>query len=439
MISTAALRSAVDAARTAGAAAADAYHRLSRTRFVVKEPDGRLTHGTRLQEGLAVRAWPDAGAEGACGFAAGSGESETVAVALGERAAAAARGLSPVDAPQPGSTGEAVAGTVPSPPTVADFDAAVLRATPAEMTRLLGRFEAACGAVRRPGLLWALGVELHLAVIESRLVRADGELLTRRASLASAQVRFPSAFGLGRLEIVTRRLAALDSTLLARMLAPYPVAASVLPRVWVDPAGTTGSPLTLALAPPATAAVAVVVARQAARRGAPLHWAAPATLTDEPLIDWGPGSVPWDAAGRPVASVRLAGPAGESPATGGAGAPAGPGRLRLPMMRTSVRERPVGVPTNLVLADLPADGGGTGGRRLHLLEMIAARDEGWLARGVLQEENGDRSAVLVRLAGQVGDLFRGDLRAGSLRACFAAGAFVSAPELVLPAAAIVER
>ena len=428
MIPTGSLHRAVESARAAGATRADVFHRCSRTRFLIKEPGGRLLQGTRAEEGMAVRAWADGGDAETYGFAAGTPGSDAEAEELGRCAAAAVPSgrraqRVPGNRP-PGGDGESHPGAGGVPPPV--FDPGVLRVTPAELCRLLDRFEEACGAVRRPGLLWALGVDLSLAVVESRLLRSSGEVLSRRASLVSVQARFPSAFGLGRLEIVTRRLSDLDPSLFSRMLAPYPVRADRLARAEVRPVGDGDA--TLTLAPSLAAVLVVAVARQAAARGRPLCWESPAKLVDDPLLDWGPGSVPWDADGLPLAPRLLAGPAESMPSAAGESA----ATPLLPVIRPSVRERPVVAPTNLILSGVPSGAVPEAERRIHLLEAVTGSGDPLIARGVFRGPEGDERPVLARLRGPLEGLFRRELRGSSLRAFFAAGAFASAPELTLP-------
>ena len=97
-----------------------------------------------------------------------------------------------------------------------------------------------------------------------------------------------------------------------------------------------------------------------------------------------------------------------------------------------MRDRPVAAATNLVLSNVPAGDWPESGRRIDLLEAVGCSDGTLLARGVARGPNGDEQAVLARVRGPLERLFSDKLRAGSLRAFFAAGAFASAPELTLP-------
>lgn len=429
MITTDVLRAAAAAARANGASGVDVFHRRSRTRFLGREPNGGWIQGTRVEEGMGVRAWTAGQDRSHCGFAGGTGESASAAVALGHQAAGAATGGLPS-----GPSGEAplVPGDdepMERPPVASPsvFDPAVLRLTPAELRRFLERCQAACGALRRPGLLWALGIEVNCAVIESRLVRCDGELLSRRSSLVSVQARFPTAFGLGRLEMVTRRLVDLEPSLLSRMLASYPAPAARLARaeVRLSSAGDT----TLTLAPPLAATLIVALARRAAHRGRPFAWDSTATLDDNPLLDWGPGSIPWDADGRPITAQRLGGRVDASDQVQGR-------QVVLPVLRTAVRQRPVAAATNVVLSGVPPGAGPGSRRRLHLLEAVGSSGGTILARGVARGPAGDEQAVLACLRGPLESLFSDRLRAGSWRAFFPVGMFASAPELMLPGVAM---
>jgi hypothetical protein len=447
------LEKALEAASQAGAGRVEGFHRRSQTRLLSLGPERRPTEGTRTEEGVAIRAWPGEPEETAAGFAAATaGEN---AAALGRRAVdAARRGPGPTDSwreslyevtrhlPGPSRSASSPPENEPeqtettsdpgdSPAgreehaDVSVFDPEVLRVNRPELKRRLEPFLAKAGVARRTGLPPTSRALLRLAVVESTLIRPDGETVSTRATLASASLRFPTAFGLTRVELVSRRLAGLDPAGLVPLLAAYPAPSDRLDRLEIAPA--ENGDIDLMLAAPLAAAIMERVARSAASRGTAAVWESPAVLSDEPLLPWGPGSSPRDGEGHPQIRRLLAGPEAE---VAGAEPPA------FSPVRFSFREPPRPAPTNLVLAGLPG-GASPGQECVQLLEEAVRHGDTMIARGVWRRGGEDLRPVVVRLSLPPERLMGPGTRGGPVPGFVPVGAYCSVPELRLPGFRVV--
>ncbi len=417
----AAVRRVLAAARRSGAGEAEVYHRRSRTRLLALAPAGVELSAERTEEGMALRVWPSGAGDGPCGFAAASAGEDPERLARLAVAAMAAPGMQPAGEEQRAAS--AAEGAEPATEaSVPVFDPDLLRLTLPEMRRLLAPFLEGCDLARRPGVPWSPRALLRVAVVDTLLVRRDGAARTSRATLAAMQIRFPSAFGLARLEGVSRRLSDLRPAPLVPLLAAYPVPAG--PPAWlaVDPARQGEDDLLLA--PPVVATLAASAARRAVAAGRPLAWGSTAVLADEPLLPWGPGTSPWDgegdAPGRHLLGATAA-RASTSPAA------------VFSSQRLSYREPPRQSPSNLTLSGLSSGARATARRRLHLLEVAVDGGMRVAARGVLRQEGADDRPVLVHLRCGLEDLLGEDARAGAVPGLFfPAGGYVAAPELLVP-------
>jgi len=438
------LEEALEAARQAGAGGVEGFHRRSQTRLLSMGPEKRPTEGTRTEEGVAIRAWPGEPEDTPAGFAAATAGEDPVRLARravdaahhGSGPAAAWReSLYEVTRRQTGpasSQGDQAAraatisgpGASPADPEeqadVPVFDPEILRVSRPEMKRRLEPFLAKAGVARRTGLPPTSRALLRLAVVESTLIRPDGETVSTRVTLASASLRFPTAFGLTRVELVSRRLADLDPAGLVPLLAAYPAPSDRMERLEIEPAGD--GDIDLVIAAPLAAAMMERLARGVVSRGAAAIWESPAVLADEPLLPWGPGSSPRDGEGRPQARRILAGPEKEA---------AGAERPVFSPVRFSFREPPRPAPTNLVLAGLP---GGTspGPESVHLLEEAVRHGETMIARGVWRREGEDLRPVVVRLSLPPDRLMGPGTRGGPAPGFVPVGAYCSVPELLVP-------
>jgi hypothetical protein len=303
---------------------------------------------------------------------------------------------------------------------VAVFDPEILRVSRPELRRRLEPFLAKAGVARRIGLPSTSRALLRLAVVESTLVRPDGETVSARATLASASLRFPTAFGLTSVDLVSRRLAGLDPAGLVPLLAAFPAPAAAMERLEIEPA--EGGGIDLIVAAPLAASMMERVARRAVSRGSATVWESPAVLADEPLLPWGPGSSARDGEGRTQRRCFLAGP---DPKLAGAGTPV------FPPVRFSFREPPRPAPTNLVLSGLP--GGASPGKEcVQLLEEAVRRDETMIARGVWRRAGEDLRPVVVRLSLPPERLMGPETRGGPAPGFIPVGAYCSVPELLVP-------
>ncbi|MFQ5669308.1 MAG: hypothetical protein ACE5HD_02170 [Acidobacteriota bacterium] len=409
-------RRAVAAARAAGAGLADAFHRCSHTRFCLDGPGDRFTEGSRLEDGLAIRAWLGRDRDAAWGFAA-STDGEPVAK-LAERAVWAARGGC-------GSSGAMPAEERPLPEAgrlPSTFDGELLRASQGELRRRVRRFRKATAVARRQGLPAAISIALTASVIETTLVTTSGTVLCARSTLAAVQVRFPTAFGLCRLEYASCRLSDLEPAPLVALLAAYPAPAGGMARVAVGdgPGSVTGD---LVLAAPLVASLVGGVARRAAAAGAAVSWDSGAVLLDDPLRAWAPGTLPFDGEGQVPHRQVLAGPPGRVEGT----AP-----LRLTPVRRSFKAPPAPALTNLILNGVPGGGPADRAHCLVLLEVAASHGSTVLARGVWQRRGRDDLPVLARLDQPLETWLDRQARAGSDPGRFFTGvAFATAPDLIL--------
>ena len=411
------LQEAVDAARAAGATRVDAFHRSSRTHLLVLEA-GRQEWIERSEEGVAVRAWAH---EGEAALAAATGGTDPRE--LGRRAAQAAGITSPAR-----RTFEAAVEGEPMAPAeveLADlptWDPEFLRASRRDLEHRLRELAAVAGVACRAGLPQATRAVLRLATMDRHLLAVDGRRPPSRSTLVSFHLRFPSAFGLSSIEIVSRRLAHLETAPLVPWLAAHPTPASSLEYWRAMPAEDGDTSLTLA--PKVMAALLVSVAARAAATGKALTWPAPAILRDDPLIPWGPGSTLLDGEGSATRAQTLAGP--ECSAEEGA-AP-----VALAPLRMSFREPPRPLPTNLVLQGLPSGSSAAAVARLHLLDVVTRQGGQLVVRGTRRRDEGGDSAVLVEIPVRVEAYFSARATAGPAQPFLVADAFVSTPAVTIP-------
>ena len=440
-----AVQRAAAAARAAGALAAEAFERAAMTRIVLLGPVGRVLEAMRLEEGICVRAWVDAGRSAKFGFASSAGIDR--AEEVGKAAAAqawSAGGHAAVEPPEPKSRrGRARKGKElvplpePDPEPVASvaaaaaataapgdetrFDPEVVRLPISEARSRLRRLAEVSGVAQRPGVSPAARAELRLAAIEQTLLRRDGSSAADRLTVVSLHLRFPTVFGLASVAIASRRLADLDAAPLVPMLAAYPGREAPVARLRIRP-GAAGE-FDLWVAGPVAAVAALLIAERAIQRGRPVPLDGEVRLLDDPLVPWGPGSQSADADGQPVSARLLAGPAAECEA-----APA-PSWL---VTRSSARRPPTAGPTNLVVEGLRSGGRVASTRRLHLLEAVLPAQGGLLVRGVLRRDGEDDRPVLALIEEPIEALFGAESRAATPPAFYAAGAFVRTPALLRP-------
>jgi hypothetical protein len=447
------LEEALEAARQAGAGGVEGFHRRSRTRLLSMGPERRPTEGTRTEEGVAIRAWPGAPEDSEAGFAAATAGEDSGTLAR-RAVEAARRGPGPADvwreslyevtrhlpdsARPVSSTSEDEAvqadgpsGSYGSPETLQEpadvpvFDPEILRVSGPELKRRLEPFLAKAGVARRTGLPPTSRALLRLAVVESTLIRPDGETISTRVTLASASLRFPTVFGLTRVELVSRRLKDLDPAGLVPLLAAYPAPSDRMERLEIEPAGD--GEIDLVIAAPLAAAMMERLARETVSRGTATVWESPAALADDPLLPWGPGSSSLDGEGRPQVRRILAGPRKEI---------SGAGRPVFSPVRFSFREPPRPAPTNLILTGLPG-GASPAGESVQLLEEAVRQGETMIARGVWRRGGEDLRPVVVRLTLPPDRLIGAGTRGGPAPGFVPVGAYCSAPELLVPGFRIV--
>lgn len=411
------LQEAAAAARAAGATRGDVFHRSSRTHLLVLEA-GRQEWSERSEEGVAVRAWANQGEAALVAATGGIDPRE-----LGRRAAQAAgittparrAGAAPVE-------GEPVAPAAGASADLPICDPEFLRASRRDLEHRLRELAAAAGVACRAGLPRTARAVLRLATMDRHLLAVDGRRQPSRSTLVSFHLRFPSAFGLSSIEIVSRRLADLDTAPLVPWLAAHPTPGSSLGYWRAMPAEDGDTALTLA--PKVMASLMVIVAARAAATGKALTWPAPAVLRDDPLIPWGPGSTPVDGEGNATRAQTLAGPecAGEECAVPVALAP----------LRMSFREPPRPLPTNLVLQGLPAGSGAAAAARLHLLDVVTRQGGRLLVRGTRRRNEGGDQPVLVEIPARIETYFSAGATAGPAQPFLVADAFISAPAVTIP-------
>jgi hypothetical protein len=451
------LGQALEAARAAGAVRVEGFHRRSQTRQLELGPGPAFTEAERTEEGTALRVWLALDPEEEAGFAAATpGEepmrlgSDAVAAARRRPGRARSRGATRIRkgsrvaregsprrpgggrddgsragpgeassfAGSPGENGPLPKG--PEHPDVPIFDPEILRASRFEFRRRLDLLLARAQVARRPGLPPAARAVLRVAVVESMLVRPDGSTTKARATLASTSLRFPTAFGLGQLEIVSRRLADLDPAALVPLMAAYPSTTETLP--WLELIAAEGGDIDVVLAPPVGAGLMARLARRVVAQGEPFVWESPAVLWDDPLQPWAPGSMPVDGEGNPHGRRLLAGPADK---LAGAGTPI------FSPVRFSFREPPRPAPANLILAGLPG-GARPQGESIQLLEEVAWDNGALIARGVRRHADENPAPVMVRLAVPAERIMTGAARGGASIGFLPATAYCSVPEIVLP-------
>jgi len=440
-----AVQRAAAAARAAGALAAEAFERAAMTRIVLLGPVGRILEAMRLEEGICVRAWVDAGRSAKFGFASSAGIDR--AEEIGKAAAAQAwsagghlaaespeptsrrgrgrRGKDLVPMPEIEPAVDSGGATPPEATTAPDgdtrFDPEVVRLPISEARSRLRRLAEVSGVAQRPGVSPAARAELRLAAIEQTLLRRDGSTASDRLTVVSLHLRFPTVFGLASVAIASRRLKDLDAAPLVPMLAAYPGREAPVARLRVRP-GTSGE-FDLWVAGPVAAVAALLIAERAIQRGRPVPLDGEARLLDDPLVPWGPGSQSADADGHPTSSRLLAGPATDCEAA--------PAPFWL-VTRSSARRPPAPGPTNLVVEGLKSGGRVASAQSLHLLEAVLPAQGGLLTRGVLRREGEDDRPVLALIEEPIEALFGAESRATTPPAFYAAGAFVRTPALLRP-------
>lgn len=413
------LQEAAAAARAAGAARVDVFHRSSRTRLLVLEA-GRQEWIERSEEGVAVRAWARQGEAALAAETCGIDPRE-----LGRRAALAAGLTAPARraarAPVEGEH-EPVVEAQGESPDLPIFDPEFLRASRKDLEHRLRELAAAAGVACRAGLPRTTRSVLRLATMDRHLLTVDGRRQSSRSTLVSFHLRFPSAYGLSSIEIVSRRLADLDTAPLVPWLAAHPTPAASLEYWRATPAEDGETALTLS--PKVMASLMVSVAARAAATGKALTWPAPATLRDDPLIPWGPGATHLDGEGNATRIQTLAGPGGTTVE--------GAVPVALAPLRMSFREPPRPLPTNLVLQGLPSGSSAAAASRLHLLDVVT-RHGGWLVvRGTRRLDEGGDRPVLVEIPARVETFFSRRATAGPSQPFLVADAFISTPEVTVP-------
>lgn len=426
------------AALKAGAAGADAFHRSSRTRILVLEAGG-VTWSERSEEGLAVQAW--AGAGPAALAAASTGADPEV---LGQQAARAAgvsgRGGAPpagtiADPMVPGSAAppaDAEEGTAEKPETVAApavFDPEVLRASRRELEQRLRDLAGATGIARRAGLPQATQAILRLAILDRHLLSAAGQWHSMRSTLTSFRLRFPSAFGLSAVEMVSRRLGDMETTHLIPWLAAHPTPVRQFQRWRAVPA--EDGEATLTLAPPVMAVLLTSVAARAAATGHSVAWGSGATLRDDPLLPWGPASAPVDGDGATSRVMALAGPAAAE-LQDGVGEQQQESPLALAPVRLSYREPPRALPTNLILEGLPSGSATAAGANLHLLDVVTHHGRWCLVRAALRRREGGDLPVLLEIPSRLETFLSAAAVGGPAHPFLVSDAFVSTPAVTIP-------
>ncbi len=411
------LEEAASAARAAGASRVDVFHRSSRTHLLVLE-GGRQEWIERSEEGMAVRAWPLKGEAALAAETCGMDPRE-----LGHRAARAA-GIA-VSARQ---SGEAPAGGEPVTPVEeasADLpvcDPEFLRASRRDLEHRLRELAGVAGVACRAGLPQTTRAVLRLATMDRHLLTVDGRRQLARSTLVSFHLRFPSAYGLSSLEIVSRRLADLNTAPLVPWLAAHPTPAPSLEYWRAVPAENGDTSLTLA--PKVMASLLVSVAARAAATGKALTWPAPAILRDDPLIPWGPGTTRLDGEGTATHVQTLAGPEGS--AEGGASP------VSLAPLRMSFREPPRPLPTNLVLEGLPPGSSEAAAARLNLLDVVTRQGGRLLVRGIRRRDKGGDLPILVEIPARLEAYFSSRATGGPAQPFLVADAFISTPLVTIP-------
>ncbi len=433
------LRQARQAALEAGARAADAFHRRSHSRVLTLELQG-IQWTDRTEEGIAVRAW-SADASASLAAAAAGCDAQALGRAAADglvRGGGEAPAMPPADRPvSPPQAAAAVEGAPvaedsgdrpePDDPSPAILDPEVLRSSRRDLEQRLRELAGVTGIARRAGLPQATQAVLRLATLERHLLTREGDWRPQRATLTSLRLRFPSAFGLSSVELVSRRLADLDTGALVPWLAAHPSPAERFQRWRAVP--QAGGEAVLTLAPPVMAVLLAGVAFRAAALGRPLDWSSPAVLMDDPHRPWGPGSCGRDGDGRLTRPLRLAGPAAgenEQDRTS-SGAP-----LALPAVRLSYREAPQPLPTNLVLERMPRGTSASHETGLHLLQVISHHGRWLLVRGALSRAEGGALPVLVEIPPRLEEFLGEQATAGSAAPFLLADAFVSTPAVTMP-------